>query len=109
MALYEVSVRRKVVHCRVMSVEAKSPEAARRRALSILRHERGVETEPEPNWRDSENEGEWDDLSYGRPVVEKIELGRVTECPHGFSFGQLCAECGRRVTREDIERTVRSS
>lgn len=68
MPRYEVSMHRKVVYYTVVTVEAKSPKAARIRAQEISRGQYPP--------REDENEGVWDEgpeAGRSRCVVDKIE------------------------------------
>lgn len=61
---FEVAMHRKTTDYRIVVVEADSAEAARRRALSLVRGEQGP--------REGESDGEWCDESYGRAVVDRV-------------------------------------
>jgi hypothetical protein len=71
MALYEITLHRKVVEYRIMKVEARDGNAARRRALAMIRYENGGERAFGPLGNE-EREGEWCDTSYGRAVPDTI-------------------------------------
>lgn len=71
MALYEITLHRKVVEFRVMKIEARDEAAARRRALAMIRYENGGERVFSAVG-ENEREGEWCDSDYGRPVVDAV-------------------------------------
>lgn len=71
MPLYEISLHRRVTTCRIMRVEAKDEQAARRRALGLLRIETGGDYSSS-ELSETEREGEWCDDDWSRAVVDKI-------------------------------------
>ena len=71
MPRYEVRIRRKVTEWATLEVVAKSPTAARRRALAMVRYA----VEP----RADEHGVDWCGDLKGRPVVEMMEEKHAEE------------------------------
>lgn len=71
---YEITLTRKSTAYRMMTVEATSPESARRRALAIIRYENGADSGARET--EADDPGEWCDDSYGRPVVRGVQASR---------------------------------